>query len=87
MEAPGFPEHYSILPTPRDVGRFLVRALDKLPTMLPKVTLATHGDHPNSGAAPMLDELDPVIEGLQDGSLPPHLADECTKAYLDGHEA
>ena len=35
-----------------EVGRYI---LDHLPTMLPRTTLATHGDHQPHGAAEMLD--------------------------------
>lgn len=44
----GYPEHYRILPSFKEVGRFV---LAHLPTMLPREPLAS-GDH---GASEMLD--------------------------------
>jgi hypothetical protein len=52
-----FPE-FKVLPSLKDVGRFLLKCV----TFLPEQTLASHGDHflhmdeVNRGAAPALDE-------------------------------
>lgn len=46
-----FPEMH-VLPTLKEVGHFLLRCV----SFLPEQTLASHGDHFNRGAAPMLDQ-------------------------------
>lgn len=77
MERDGFPERYHVLPTPKDVGGFLVRALDKLPTMLPKTPLGP-GDHVHTEPVELEDD---VIVSLRDGAYPPEVCDGFEAAY------
>lgn len=52
----GLGEIHPLRAVPGAIGGVLIKLSDRLPTMLPKVPLASHGDHEPHGAAEMLDE-------------------------------